>query len=187
MLGEYEMSLKQTVKNVKQVIKIVFFRLFYKAKPNELLLENPDIYIDREFFDIFLKGQFFYYAEQIMLPLKELRLEFGDEGFISSSPVYKYLTFPEIEQKRTKNLQQDILKNGYESSSVIVVSEFNRVLDGQHRSCVLMSVYGGEYPVRVLRLYRKKYKRRFFGVRETKTAKTYYFFGLHVYKKYKRS
>ena len=45
--------------------------------------------------------------------------------------------------------------NGYDvHKGIIVLDERNTVWDGQHRSCVLLSQFGPDYEVTVLRIYR---------------------------------
>ena len=54
------------------------------------------------------------------------------------------------------NLLESIKKHGYDpTKSVICINEKNCVLDGQHRSCALLSVKGGEYEITVVRVSRK--------------------------------
>lgn len=37
----------------------------------------------------------------------------------------------------------------------IVIHQYNLILDGQHRSCILLLLYGPKYVVKVVRLHRK--------------------------------
>lgn len=53
-------------------------------------------------------------------------------------------------------LEKDILKNGYDPTrSVIVVDQDNVIVDGQHRSVVLLYHYGEDYEIPVVRISQK--------------------------------
>lgn len=163
-------------------IKRILCPIVFRAKKNEVLLKDKRFYIDREFFDIVLKNEHFYYFELIKIPLKELRLpQPFDSKKVTASPVYQYLCFSKEERKRTDSLKNNIEKNGYTPNSVVIITERGRILDGQHRSCVLMSVFGENHVVTALRLYRKKHKRPFF-FRKKEGSRTFYFFGITLFK-----
>lgn len=50
-----------------------------------------------------------------------------------------------------------IRKNGYDPSKMcICVDENNIVLDGQHRACCILYIYGKDYEIDVCRVYKKK-------------------------------
>jgi len=53
-------------------------------------------------------------------------------------------------------LEKSIQKNGYDpTKSVIVVNQDNIILDGQHRSCLLLYQYGKDYEIPVIQVSRK--------------------------------
>lgn len=92
-------------------IKRILCPIVFRAKKNELLLKDKRFYIDREFFDIFLKNEYFYYFELIKIPLKELRLpQPFDSKKITASPVYQYLCFSKEEREHTDSLKNNIEK-----------------------------------------------------------------------------
>ena len=72
------------------------------------------------------------------------------------SIIQKLETLPNNIIKDFDNLLESIKKHGYDpTKSVICINEKNCVLDGQHRSCALLSVKGGEYEIPVVRVSRK--------------------------------
>lgn len=58
--------------------------------------------------------------------------------------------------KQFIELEKSILENGYDpKNNVIVVDENNLILDGQHRSCILLYHYGSDYEVIAVQVSRK--------------------------------
>ena len=45
------------------------------------------------------------------------------------------------------------MNEGYDERYMPVIDEYNQILYGQNRCCILMNKYGPEYKVKVLRLY----------------------------------
>ena len=55
-----------------------------------------------------------------------------------------------------KKLFESIQKNGYDpTKSVICVTDNNIIIDGQHRSCCLLYLYGEDYEINVIKVTRK--------------------------------
>lgn len=53
------------------------------------------------------------------------------------------------------SLKKEVLANGYDlSQGAIVVDQFNIILEGQHRCCILLSEYGENHRVNVVRVWR---------------------------------
>lgn len=68
----------------------------------------------------------------------------------------------EYEYKRTLQTLNSLKKHGYQPSKMCVcVTKDNVVLDGQHRSCCVLYLYGKDYEIDVCRIYKShKIKRR---------------------------
>jgi hypothetical protein len=59
--------------------------------------------------------------------------------------------------KRFDDLFKSIKKTGYDpKKSVICVDDNNVIIDGQHRSCCLLYLYGGDYEINVVKVSRRK-------------------------------
>ena len=71
-----------------------------------------------------------------------------DMGFVGTNTAWNIQPFLDLEKS--------ILKNGYDpTKSVIVINQDNIILDGQHRSCVLLYKYGPDYEIPVVQVSRK--------------------------------
>ena len=50
-------------------------------------------------------------------------------------------------------LIESIRNNGYDKKKIIIVNDQNVLLDGQHRACVLASIFGINSEVRALKIW----------------------------------
>ena len=62
-------------------------------------------------------------------------------------------TLPDMTRARFDKLIKSIKQHGYNSKIPILVDAKNVILDGQHRACVLLYLYGAAYEIPVLRLH----------------------------------
>lgn len=98
--------------------------------------------------------------------------------FLDETDVYKYIKSNRDEHARKayikyckKNNMDNSLRspelcnelcnefvyNKYDiKKGIIVVDQYNRIIDGQHRCCILLQQYGGAYEITVLKLWYKK-------------------------------
>lgn len=53
------------------------------------------------------------------------------------------------------SLKKEVLANGYDlSRGAIVIDQFNIIVEGQHRCCILLDEYGANHRVNVVRVWR---------------------------------
>ena len=68
-----------------------------------------------------------------------------EKGIVSENCIWSPDSFLQLEK--------EILKNGYDpTSSIIVVDQNNIIIDGQHRSIILLYHHGGDYEIPVVRV-----------------------------------
>lgn len=106
---------------------------------------------------------------------KIYRVYEGKVYFLEDTDVYKYLknsTSQKNALKYKKYCQKNKMDNPSRSESefnlliemfektdydvkkgIIIVNQFNVIIDGQHRSCILLDKYGPHYEIEVLKIY----------------------------------
>ena len=83
-------------------------------------------------------------------------------GYEEYSKTHRESGLPLMTRQRYDQLIESINKNGYDERSVIIVNDWNCIIDGQHRACVLANELGEDSYVRVLKITNlKKIIRRF--------------------------
>ena len=87
-----------------------------------------------------------------------LYLTGNKEKYDNYCKIHKELGFDERTIESFNNLISSIKKNGYNEKNIIIINgEDNSILDGQHRSCCLLYLYGKYKKIKVLKLYFKTY------------------------------
>lgn len=142
----------------------------------EKIIADPDINIDMEWAEGWLKDQDIFDYRIIKIKISELKfIKLTSQGDsvvpLSKCPAYQHLQGdkeaypkymklyqkyqPETErsEQRFMELLESLDKDDYDASSLIVVNGINKILDGAHRASWLMNKYGEDYVVTVLKLY----------------------------------
>lgn len=108
------------------------------------IVEMPLNKIKRRWFDGLL------YSLTECAPYRYLK---GDvEGYEEYCEYHQINNLPDMTRNRFDTLINSIKENGYNPDNIIVVSKTNILLDGQHRACCLMHLYGEDYKANVLRI-----------------------------------
>ncbi|MBQ4068013.1 MAG: hypothetical protein IJC76_02055 [Lachnospiraceae bacterium] len=135
------------------------------------MLYDDRFTLDDEFFYRGLEHRRVQSWEIVEMPLNKIRRRWFD-GLIYSlteCAPYKYLqgdtkaydeyceyhhinNLPDMTRLRFDTLINSIKENGYNPDNIIVVSKTNILLDGQHRACCLMHLYGENYKAKVLKV-----------------------------------
>ena len=142
--------------------------IFY-GSTNQLLRDNR-FCIDEEFFNRRLRFRSLQYYKIIKKRLGDIR--YGTVHLRECSPflylkgnIEDYKIYCHNHQQvlhinmsvnRYNNLISSIKNNGFNSKSMIIITDENKLLDGQHRACVLLYCYGEDYEIPVLYLKLKK-------------------------------
>ena len=156
----------------KSAIK-VFFKPLNKKKISKL---NKKYNFDKKWFNSNIKDSLsIYHCKEKQIKLKELNcFLYTKDGWhnykIPQSPVYRYLQgeednyleylkyldlnnqFNEHSVETYKKLINSFNENGYIKSNIICINEYNNIIDGQHRACLLYKNYGPNYKIRVLEI-----------------------------------
>lgn len=91
----------------------------------------------------------------------------GDrEAYLEYCDYHRKNGLPLMSEERFADLYRSISEKGYDPKHIIIVSEKNVLLDGQHRACCLADLYGLDFEIDVLEVVninRAYLKKRFFG------------------------
>jgi len=137
------------------------------------LLDDSRIRLDDEFFYSFLEMRRVQKYEIVQIALGDINRYWKGKFYkLWEVSPYKYLdgdneayrNYCEVNQKvspaspqmsveRYEALRRSIEKNDFDERYMPVIDRQNGILDGQHRSCLLLHKYGREHLVTVLRLY----------------------------------
>ena len=156
-------------------IKRKFVETIYNRRPAECVLKNKRAIIDNNWQEKNLVGKYVYTYKVTRTRLKNLRcLLFAKEGVhnfaLTESPAYKYMDGDKQSYVDYCNFKNPIgggdvhsierfdsliesLNVGYDTNHVIILNENNEIIDGMHRACWLLNKYGGNYKVRILKLW----------------------------------
>lgn len=138
------------------------------------LLEDERFSLDDEFFYRSLEHRMIKYWEIINIPLNTIIRKWFD-GIcypLTECAPYKYLkgdtktydeyckyhhdnNLPDMTRARFDKLINSIKNDGYNPKNIIVINQSNILLDGQHRACCLMHLYGEDYTADVLKIHFK--------------------------------
>ena len=144
--------------------------------PYEKIIADPDIHIDMEWAEGWLKDQelFAYSIEQVKISdLKFIKLTSQGDTVVplTKCPAYQHLqgdkkAYPrymklyqkyqpdtERSEQRFMELLESLDRDDYDASSLIVVNGVNKIMDGAHRASWLMNKYGEDHVVTVLKVY----------------------------------
>ena len=135
------------------------------------MLYDERFTLDDEFFYRGLEHRRVKSWEIVEMPLNKIRRRWFDGLFYSLTECapYKYLqgdtkaydeyceyhhinNLPDMTRLRFDTLINSIKENGYNPDNIIVVSNRNILLDGLHRACCLMHLYGESHRVNVLKI-----------------------------------
>lgn len=142
---------------------------------NERILNDNRFRIDNEVMSC-LNGRKILYYTIVELPIKRIKRNLhGKIISLQETDVYRYLCEPTKEDviaqyqkycdaNNADNKERSIntfnkLINTIEiedydiKKGIVIVDQFNCILDGQHRVCILRNKYGEEYVIRALKLY----------------------------------
>ncbi|MBE5925406.1 MAG: hypothetical protein E7270_00220 [Lachnospiraceae bacterium] len=136
------------------------------------LLEDKRFSLDDEFFYRSLEHRKVKFWEIIHIPLNTIIRKWFDGTCYSLTECapYKYLkgdtktydeyckyhhenNLPDMTRNRFDKLINSIKNDGYNPKNIIVINQSNILLDGQHRACCLMHLYGENYTADVLKIY----------------------------------
>lgn len=145
------------------------FMDFFYGSTNQLLRDER-FCIDTEFFNRALKFRSIKDCKVIKVklgdiyyentPLKEVKPYLYLNGEIDAYKQYCQYHQSDLHINmsldRYNRLIDSINSCGYNSKSIIIVTDNNKILDGQHRACILMHKYGEDYEIPVLYLKLKK-------------------------------
>lgn len=155
-----------------------FNRLKWKKiekKLNELsalnILNSTKYNITDDFAFFFLEGNFIDKVEIKEMKIKNIKRDwYGKIYSLKECSPYKYLegdiaaykkyvefhkenNLPIMTLTRFNTLIENIKKNGYDRQYPIIVDYYNNtVLDGQHRCCILLKLYGENFIVPVIKI-----------------------------------
>lgn len=168
-------KLKNYIKKIFLLTKNEFIRKICKIKPAECILKNKTILIDENWANKNIIGRSLHTYKVTKIKLKNLLcVLFVKEGIhsfrLEESPVYKYINGDkqcyvdycnfknpigggDIHSTERLDDLVDSLNDKYNTNSVIIVNDKNEILDGMHRACWLLSKYGKNYKVNVLKLW----------------------------------
>lgn len=127
---------------------------------NEFFLNNDNFIIDEEFYKEFFSTYRIKKYKVCDIPVESIRMRQRDGGYIKAkdSELCRSLLnnriegVSEEEYLYTKKLIDNIEQNGYDKRKIIIVNEFNMLIDGQHRLYYFI-VKNNVSKVRVLKLY----------------------------------
>lgn len=136
------------------------------------LLEDNRFTLDDEFFYRSLEHRKVKSWEIIHIPLNTIIRKWFDGTYYSLTECapYKYLkgdvevydeyckyhhdnNLPDMTRNRFNKLIKSIKNDGYNPKNIIVINQSNILLDGQHRACCLMHLYGEDYATDVLKIH----------------------------------
>lgn len=127
---------------------------------NEFFINNKDFIIDEEFYKEFFSTYKIKKYKVCEIPVSSIKMRQSDGGYIKAkeSDLCKSLQTNRIEGVSeeefiyTKQLFDNIDINGYDKRRIIIVNEFNMLIDGQHRLYYHI-VKNNSSKVEVLKLY----------------------------------
>jgi len=145
-----------------------------KNKLDEII-SNPNISIDKEWANDWLKKQhiYDYFVEEISVG-ELLFAKITEDGLelhhLNKSPAYIYFAGDEnmyskymqtcfkVNKKNEHSVEKikklkESLDKDFDSSKMIVVDGMNCILDGAHRASYLLNKYGKDYKVNILKIY----------------------------------
>ena len=136
------------------------------------LLEDKRFVLDDEFFYRSLEHRRIKFWEIIHIPLNTIIRKWFDGSCypLTECAPYKYLkgdtktyddyckyhhenNLPDMTRSRFDRLINSIKNDGYNPKNIIVINQSNILLDGQHRACCLMHLYGEDYAADVLKIH----------------------------------
>lgn len=136
------------------------------------LLKDERFVLDDEFFYRSLEHRKIKFWEIIHIPLNTIIRKWFDGTCYSLTECapYKYLqgdttvydeyckyhhdnNLPDMTRSRFDKLINSIKNDGYNPKNIIVINQSNILLDGQHRACCLMHLYGEDYTADVLKIH----------------------------------
>lgn len=120
----------------------------------------------------------------VKVPLSKIRRGYNGVYSLDSTDVYHFLEDPNNENYRQKYIEYCNIPNARKDNpdrsvetfkklisnfnykeynikdGVIVIDQFNQIMEGFHRSCILLKNKGGDYKIEVLKIvYRYKFNR----------------------------
>lgn len=135
------------------------------------LLEDKRFSLDPDFFYKVLEGRCITYYEVVPVKLGNIRRRWVDEKVypLAACSPFRYLNGDkeayaryckenaahsdfDMSQERFDELIRS-LDQGYDAKHMPVLRSDNMIMDGQHRSCILLHRYGPEHSINVLRIY----------------------------------
>ncbi len=153
----------------------VLIRRIKEKYSSQRLLSNPLFNIDYEFFYKVLESKSIYKYEIVEVCLGEIKRIWDDGKVYNLTEVapFKYLNdkkngsrvynqYCEENRKvhgfsmgvdRFKTLIESVNINGFDSKNMPVIDQDNCIMDGQHRSCILLHKYGPNHKIKVLKLW----------------------------------
>ena len=84
-------------------------------------------------------------------PYRYLQGDF--DGYSEYCAYHQEHNLPAMSLERFNTLISSIEEKGFDDRYIIVVNEENVIMDGQHRSCVLLNKYGEDHMIKVLKIY----------------------------------
>lgn len=78
------------------------------------------------------------------------------DGYSDYCAYHKEHNLPAMSLERFNSLISSIQEKGFDDRFIVVVNEDNIIMDGQHRSCVLLKQYGEDHVIKVLKIYHDK-------------------------------
>ncbi len=142
---------------------------------SQRLLNQGGFVIDDEFFYKVLEQRSVYRYEITEMRLGAITrlLPNGKVCHLRDAAAYKFLSDEENGQaiyekyceenakdsnfvmsaERYGGLRESMSTNGFDERNMPVVDEYGRIMDGQHRSCILLNEYGPDHTINVLRLW----------------------------------
>lgn len=172
-------KIQYIIRKYWEKVKFWLVRKIYKPKSTEKLISDKRITIDKAYIDNYLKYCKIYKYTIKNIKLKNLRCTiFVKEGThdykIFQIPAYKYLCGDKqsyVDYINYKNpigggdihsidryeaLIDSFNSEGFLEDNVIIIDTYDRIIDGQHRACLLYKKYGGNKKIKVLKIYQEQ-------------------------------
>ncbi len=144
---------------------------------NKSILNDKRFYIDERNYERVLSGSAIYHYKFKSLKLKKLKLNYGGQKrILTKVSAYEYLlgntdAYEEYCTVDCNNAmfrskeEYDRLINSFDNYNydprrgIVIIDQHNYICDGQHRCCIMLNRYGGDYKIQVLKVY--FYEQRF--------------------------
>lgn len=142
---------KIVLSNIYQNISLLLF-----PRPTDILMHNPNLYIDKTFFDRCLKGKWLAGIRYGRVKTGQFKRQIDKKIYLLKDlPLYQRLIQQDKENSNHefKKLINSIQTNGFNPESVIICKyRSNLIKDGQHRAMYLLWRYGDDYEVNTIHI-----------------------------------